>query len=264
MTEKLINIGVFWLPLIAGIVLGGLSPSVWYGGDKIAALWMTFFGIALLLLTATFQIQSFIQTTILQPKFQLTPEQKSILTWDPPNNSALSIKGENDDLPPGNWKVPIFAIKNITPVNAQDVTVKWSAAKYDPSTVTANSAIFQGRQVTIATNMITLSSPGGIPHQNPFAFSAAINKPFITRSAEIFIPIDVWNTCALFFLATLPPQTGARSEPYFFDLEISWSIPENTKPARYRIKAVATNTKPPGAQSPALIATIEFFVEPES
>jgi hypothetical protein len=34
MTEKFINIGVFWLPLIAGIILGGMAPSVWYGGDK--------------------------------------------------------------------------------------------------------------------------------------------------------------------------------------------------------------------------------------
>ena len=36
MTEKLINVGIFWLPLIAGIILGGMSPSVWYGGDKLA------------------------------------------------------------------------------------------------------------------------------------------------------------------------------------------------------------------------------------
>lgn len=263
MTEKLINIGIFWLPLIAGIILGGMSPSVWYGGDKIAALWMTFFGIALLLLTATFQIQSYIQTTILQPQFEIKSEQKSVLTWDPPKDNSMSIKGENDNLPPGNWKVPVFAIRNTTPVNAQDVTVKWSAAKYDPANMTANAPIFQGRQISIASNAITLSSPGGVPFQNLFSFSATINKPFITRSAETFIPIDVWDTAALFFLATLPDQPGARSEPYYFDLEISWSIPESAKPARFRIRAVATNTKPAGTQSPALVATIEFFVEPD-
>jgi hypothetical protein len=61
MAEKLINVGIFWLPLVAGIILGGLSPSVWYGGDKIAALWMTFAGLVLLLLTATFQAQTYIQ-----------------------------------------------------------------------------------------------------------------------------------------------------------------------------------------------------------
>jgi hypothetical protein len=42
MTEKLINIGVFWLPLIAGMILGGMAPSVWYGGDtKIASCPLT-------------------------------------------------------------------------------------------------------------------------------------------------------------------------------------------------------------------------------
>ena len=260
MTEKLINVGIFWLPLIAGIILGGLSPSVWYGGDKIAALWMTFAGLVLLLVTATFQVQGFIQSTILQPKFEVSAQQRSVLTWNPPADNSLNIKGENDQLPPGGWKVPLFTIKNLTPINAQDVTVKWSAAKYDPATITANALILQDRQIVIANNMITLSG-GGIPHQNPFAFSATIEKPFTTRSAETFIPLDVWDTAALFFFSTLPDQPGARSEPYYFDLEISWSIPDNAKPIRYRVKAVATNSKPAGAQTPALSATIEFSVE---
>ena len=208
-------------------------------------------------------MQSYIQAAILQPKIELVSEQNSILTWDPPKDNALNIKGENDNLPPGNWKVPVFTIKNKSPINAQDVNIKWSAAKYDVSTLTANALIFQGHQVAIAINSITLSG-GGIPHQNPIGFSAAYNKPFITRSAETFIPLDVWNSGALFFAATLPAQPGSRSEPYYFDLEISWSIPENAKPARYKIKAVATNTKLSGVTSPALMATIEFSVEPDS
>jgi hypothetical protein len=160
----------------------------------------------------------------------------------------------------GGWKVPVFTIKNLTPINAQDVTVKWSAAKYDPATITANAPILQGRQIVIANNMVTLSG-GGIPHQNPLAFSATIEKPFITRSAETFIPLDVWDTAALFFFSTLPDQPGARSEPYYFDLEISWSIPDKAKPVRYRVKAVAINSKPAGVQTPALSATVEFSVE---
>jgi hypothetical protein len=154
LTEKLTSVAIFWLPLIAGIILGGMSPSVWYGGDKLTALWMTFFGVALLLLTATFQVQSYIQTTILQPQFEvIKPEQKSILTWNPPADNSMNIKGENDSLQPGGWRVPIFAINNKTPVNAQDVTAKWSAAKYDPTTLTANKPIFQGRQIAIANNL---------------------------------------------------------------------------------------------------------------
>ena len=35
MTEKLINVAIFWLPLLAGIILSGLGPSIWYGDDKI-------------------------------------------------------------------------------------------------------------------------------------------------------------------------------------------------------------------------------------
>ena len=261
MTEKFTVVAIFWLPLIAGIILGGMSPSVWYGGDKLTALWMTFFGIALLLLTATFQIQSYIQATILQPQFEVTkPDQNFVLTWNPPADNSMNIKGENDNLQPGGWRVPVFSVANKTPVNAQDVKVKWSAAKYDPATLTADKPIFQGRQIAIANNLITLSAPGGVGFQNPFQFSNYVEKPFITRSAEIFIPLDVWNTAALVFLSTLQQQAGARSEPYYFDLEISWNIPENERPARYRVKAVATNSKLPGV-GPAFQASIDFTVE---
>jgi hypothetical protein len=260
LTEKLINVGIFWLPLIAGIILGGLSPSVWYGGDKLAALWMTFAGLVCLLLTGAFQMQAYIQSTVLQPQLEVSPQQKSVLTWNPPVNNSLNTKGETDQLPPGSWKAPIFTIKNLTPVNAHDVKVKWSAPKYDPATLTANAVIPHGRQIDIANNIIILSG-GGMPHQHPFNFSATVDKPFITRSAETFIPLDVWNTAALFFLATLPDQAGARSEPYYFDLEISWSIPDNAKPARFRVKAIATNSKPAGVQTPVFSATIEFAVE---
>ena len=196
MTGKLINVGIFWLPLLAGIILGGLSPSIWYGGDKIAALWMSFAGLMLLLLTATFQLQSYIQANILQPQFEVTPEQKSLLTWNPPTDNSLNIKGENDQLSPGQWKVPIFTIKNLTAVNAQDVKIKWSAARYDAVALTANAPILQGKQIAIANTLITLSG-GGVPHQNPFGFSSTVDKPFITRSSEMFIPLDVWNTAAL-------------------------------------------------------------------
>jgi hypothetical protein len=259
---KLINVGIFWLPLLAGIILGGLSPSIWYGGDKIAALWMTFAGLVLLLLTGTFQLQAYIQSTILQPQFEISPEQKFILTWNPPVDNSLNIKGESDNLPPGHWKAPAFAIKNQTPVNAQDVKVKWSAAKYDPATMTANATIFQGRQITIANNTITLNG-GGMPYQNPFGFESTIDKPFIIRTAETFIPLDVWDTAALFFVSTMPNQAGARSEPYYFDLEISWNIPDNARSSHYRVKAVATRSNAvPGNGSPVFQATVEFFVEP--
>lgn len=257
MTEKFINIGVFWMPLIAGIILGGMSPSVWYGGDKIAALWMTFVGVALLLLTATFQLQSYIQGTILQPQFEVfAPADKSILTWNPPADSLLNIKGEHDNLPPGGWRSPILTVKNSAPINAQDVTVTWSATRYDPTTLSNNAAIFQGRQIAVTNDLITLFEAGGMPAQNPFRFSAALDKPFITKSAEIFIPLDVWNTAALYFLVNLTGPAGTRSEPYFFDLQISWNIPDNAKPLKYRVKAVATKLAAPVFQ-----ASVEFSVE---
>jgi hypothetical protein len=259
--DRLTIIAIFWLPLIAGIVLGGISPSIWYSGNKIFALWTIFFGIVLLLLTATFQIQSYIQTTILQPQLEITiPEQKSILTWDPSVNNLLNVKAENDSIPPGSWRAPIFTIKNTAPIYAQDVKVKWSAEKYDFAALIENKDIFKGRKFTLVNDEIIISAPGEVPAHNSFNFSAVIEKPFITKSLEIFIPLPVWNTAALFFLATMPANFGQRSDPYYFDLEISWNIPENTKSSRHRIKAVATNIKATGT-TPTFQASVVFSVE---
>jgi len=265
LTEKLINVAVFWLPLLAGIILSGLGPSIWYNGDKIAALWVGFFGVMLLLLTGIVQIQAYIQATILQPNFEVASQQKSLLAWgNSPYPNLLNVRGEKDDIPAGNWNAPIFTIRNKTPVNAQDVRITWSAPKYDLTAVTSsNASNLDGHQVTISQDNFVLATPGMANGNNPFSFSVTIEKPFITRSAETFIPLSVWNTAALYFISTLPSEPGGRSEAYYFDLAIAWSIPENGKPSRFRIKAVATNTKPAGATSPFLSATIEFLVEPE-
>src|SRR5665648_134813 len=52
---------LFWLPLIASILLGGVAASDWYGGSKILGLWLAFAGVILLLLTATIQINQSIR-----------------------------------------------------------------------------------------------------------------------------------------------------------------------------------------------------------
>ncbi|MGY4437052.1 hypothetical protein ACVWWO_009529 [Bradyrhizobium sp. F1.13.1] len=254
--SKSVELAIFWLPLVAGVLLGGIAGSAWYGGDKIAALWIAFVGIICLLLTATFQVQAYVQSTLLQPHFEITVQQKSVLVWDPPTSNDLNIRGEHDQLPQGHWRVPIFPIKNTTPVNAQDVQIKWSAAKYDASALVAAAPIFQGHQVQLNGDQLTLWG-GGVPFVQPFSFYGTVEKPFVTRSGEVFLPLNVWNTAALFFVATLPTQAGSRSEPYYFDLEILWNIPENSKPARYRVKAVAT--KSPGTA--LFSATIEFSIE---
>lgn len=56
------DILLFWLPLVASILLGGFAASTWYGGDKILAIWLVFAGVVFLLLTRTVQIQQKIRT----------------------------------------------------------------------------------------------------------------------------------------------------------------------------------------------------------
>ena len=48
---------IFWLPLIAGLLLGGLAVGAWYGGDKTLAIWVGFVGAVCLVLLVALQIQ---------------------------------------------------------------------------------------------------------------------------------------------------------------------------------------------------------------
>lgn len=54
---------IFWLPIIAGILLGGIAGSAWYAGDKILSLWLAFAGLICLLLVATIQIHQYLSKT---------------------------------------------------------------------------------------------------------------------------------------------------------------------------------------------------------
>ncbi len=58
----MVDILLFWLPLIASILLGGVAASAWYGGDKSLGLWLAFAGVVLLLLTGAIQIQRSIRS----------------------------------------------------------------------------------------------------------------------------------------------------------------------------------------------------------
>jgi hypothetical protein len=263
MTEKLVNVAIFWLPLVAGIILGGLVPSVWYGGDKLSALWMGFFGVVCLLLTGTFQLQRYISANILQPSLELSPSaDRFILTWDSSFSNLLNIRGENDTTPKGYWRTPTFSIKNLSAISAQDVTFKWTATKYDSTVLISSPPRFKTATVNIiGDSELFIQTPNMGSAQNSFAFAISTSVAFITKSAEISIPLNVWNAAAIQFVGSMPDQANAKSEPYVFELSISWNIPDNAKPDRFRISATATNIKLSNAATPEVVAAIDFAVQ---
>jgi TRAP-type C4-dicarboxylate transport system permease small subunit len=76
MASRSVELAVFWLPLLAGILLSGIAGSAWYGGDKIPAIWIAFFGVVCLLLTAALQIQNFAYANLLQPVSKHRPNEQ--------------------------------------------------------------------------------------------------------------------------------------------------------------------------------------------
>jgi hypothetical protein len=50
------EMAIFWLPILGGILLGSIAVSAWYASDKIIALWCAFAGLVCFLLVGTIQV----------------------------------------------------------------------------------------------------------------------------------------------------------------------------------------------------------------
>jgi hypothetical protein len=81
------ELAIFWLPLIAGLLLGGWSVAAWYGGDKTLAVWVGFIGVVCFLLTGALQLQQHVWRVASQPNISLLPPAgQYFLRWDPPKS----------------------------------------------------------------------------------------------------------------------------------------------------------------------------------
>jgi hypothetical protein len=250
-------LAIFWLPLIAGVLLGGLAAAAWYGGDKTLAIWMGFIGTLCFALTAALQAQQYVWVVANQPQISLVPtEERSFLRWDPPTSYQM----QSNDIPNpeyGSWKAPVLRIRNAGVV-AQDATIKWAVTPYEVQALVDSAPRLKGHKTKVEPNRITLGpeTGSGSPFMHPLEWSTSLPIAFITRETSTFIPLTVWEHAALFFIATLADEPKARSAPFFFDAQISWNIPEGGQAKRFRVKVTAENAKLSGIPTPLFLANI--------
>lgn len=266
MANKSVELAIFWLPLISGVLLGGIAGSAWYGGDKIPAIWIAFFGIVCLLLTGALQVQQYTYANVLQPEIELKlPQNRFFLSWNPPKEFNFVTRAE--DQPVGQngqtWS-PVVVLNNKSNVFGQDAVATWSIAPIDNAEIikgsdrlkaTCNASINENTVAFFAKQPIT--APVGIPFKFPVSFKQTVPIPFLSKRVETFIPYNVWSEAILFFIATLPPEPGSRSQPIAFEVSLDWNIPEGNKTSRFKVTAVATNTTLANSK-PSLSASIEL------
>lgn len=122
MWRKTMELMIFWLPIIASILLGGIATAAWYGGNKTLCLWLAFTGLVCMLLTATIQIQQYLRTTDGIPKTTGVPDKESVIA----QRAYVSVSDASiSDLTGGNAPTVAVTIKNTGVTPAYDLT--WRA-----------------------------------------------------------------------------------------------------------------------------------------
>jgi hypothetical protein len=265
MTSKTVELAIFWLPLLAGVLLGGIAGSAWYGGDKIPAIWIAFFGILCFLLTGTLQLQQYVYANVLQPEIEIVaPSERSIVTWDAPRSFFLQSKAENDTTTSQfESKTPIIIFENKSSVIGQDASIDWDLAPFDMQAVLNSSSRLKAYEVIVNGDTVTLgpkppiTTPVGVPNQYRIIFKQKVPPvAFLGRRVESWIPNEVWQQVMLYFLATVPDMIGEKSPPLTLNAAARWNIPEGNKVANFKVNVIATNANTPNVQMP----TLKFYV----
>lgn len=267
MTTKTVELAIFWMPLIGGVLLSGIAGSAWYGGDKIPAIWIAFAGAVLFLLTGAVQIQQAVYEKLLQPEIELiAPHDRMVVTWDPPESFFINARSENKE-PYGVPRAdsPVFEIKNASSTLGQDASITWSLDRFDMKAIADSSSRLSHHRMVIENQIVTIgpklpiTTPVGLPMQFTPTFKQSVPPiAFLGKHVDSWIPAEVWMQALLFFVATLPDEPGSKSPPLSFDVEVKWNIPENNKPAKFRVEAVAVNGNVAGVPKPALTAYVQL------
>jgi hypothetical protein len=270
MTSKTVELAIFWLPLVAGVLLGGIAGSAWYGGDKIPAIWIAFFGILCFLLTGTLQFQQYVYANLLQPEIELVPpSQRSILTWDPPARFFVNSRAEDKpSTAQDRADAPVIVFENKSSIIGQDASISWDIPLFEMQSLVDSSERLKSFDVKIDGDSITIGAkapitePVGLGVRYTISFKQSVPPiAFLGRRVESWIPIELWSQALLYFVATLPDTIGGRSPPLVFNVVVRWNIPEGNNAARFRVTAIATNANTPNVQSPKLTAYIALRAE---
>jgi hypothetical protein len=270
MTSKTVELAIFWLPLIAGVLLGGIAGTAWYGGDKIPAIWIAFFGILCFLLTGTLQFQQYAYANLLQPEIELVPPtQRSILTWNPPESFFINSRGEDQPIPAQDRSSsPVIVFENKSSIIGQDASITWDIPRFDLQALVDGSGRLKSYEVKIEGDSILIGAqppitqPVGLSMRYPTLFKQSVPPiAFLGKRVESWIPGDLWSQALIYLVATLPETIGARSPPLVFNVAVKWNIPEGNKAAHFRVNAVATNSNTPNVQTPKLTAYVVLTAE---
>lgn len=198
-----------------------------------------------------------------QPTIRLVaPKERSELRWNPPEQYGINTRPESKPFQHGTSWAPVLTLKNVASTAAQDVVVTWRTETVALEAIMRSSDRLANYSFEIDGSELRLGARDKSRiHTTSISHVERLNLAYITKETELPIPFPIWNQAAAFFVATLRPLAGARSEPFTFSASVEWNIPEEGRPAKFRVKATAVNAKPTGVQTPEVLALIDFDIE---
>jgi hypothetical protein len=115
--KRLMELALFWLPIIGGILLGSIAGNAWYGGNKSLGLWLAFAGLNCFLLLGVIQLQQAISKSQTQENSSTSDvDVKRFRAYVSPVEADIS--DATGEIPP----TMTVVIKNIGQTPAYDLT----------------------------------------------------------------------------------------------------------------------------------------------
>jgi hypothetical protein len=92
--------------------------------------------------------------------------------------------------------------------------------------------------------------------------SEELKIPSIAREVDTPLPMSLYPFAALYLVAKIPDRVGGISEPFIFFVSVGWNFPVGAKEHEYRVKVMATNSRPSGISTgPEVAGFLNFEIE---
>lgn len=205
--------------------------------------------------------------TVGNPDFALfVPHGRYRFTWPAANmlNFYLRLDTQRN---PSISNNPAFILRNRTNTVAYRVTATWkSETMMDLKSITQSSPKLSKADFNISdTSILILPSPRLPKTYLNFQYylddSPKQLISVIAKEEEVYLPIQLWPSVAIYLVDKTPDIIGETSPPFIARVTLDWETSEGKRQRAYRVRITATSAKASSTELPLIDAFLNFSLE---